>query len=161
METIGLLKRAGDAKDNTVVGQEKEQVELAYISAAVKKLGSEVDETDLQTELNSSVGSGKTTVSPNGNDTLNVNFSDTKHNYTVDNGTVTRIADGQVNEDLIKLNKFFAKGDAVYGENGFLDNIEPITDASSSIEWVEMNYGSSPYIKYKNIIYKLDRKSVV
>ena len=42
----GLLKRAGQARDDTVVGQEKEQVELAYISAAVKKLGDDVDEED-------------------------------------------------------------------------------------------------------------------
>ena len=40
----GLLKRAGQARDDTVVGQEKEQVELAYISAAVKKIGNDVDE---------------------------------------------------------------------------------------------------------------------
>ena len=94
----GLLKRAGDARDDTVVGQEKEQVELAYISAAVKKLGDKVDKDDLQTELNSSVGSGKTNVSPNGDTILNVNFIDTKHNYKVDNGTVTRVADGEVED---------------------------------------------------------------
>ena len=81
----GLLKRAGDARDDTVVGQEKEQVELAYVSAAVKKLGADVDEEALRIELNSSVGNGKTTVSTNGDDTLNVYFTDTEHNYTVDN----------------------------------------------------------------------------
>ena len=91
----GLLKRAGDARDETVAGQEKEQVELAYISAAIKKLGGDVNKTDLQTELNSSVGTGKTIVSPNANDTLNVNFTDTKHNYTVDAGRVTRTSDGE------------------------------------------------------------------
>ena len=32
----GLLKRAGQARDDTIVGEEKEQVELAYIPAAVK-----------------------------------------------------------------------------------------------------------------------------
>ena len=90
----GLLKRAGDARDDTIVGQEKEQVELAYVSAAVKKLGTDVDESDMQTELNSSVGNNKTKVSTNTDDTLNVLFYDTEHNYNVNTGTVARVADG-------------------------------------------------------------------
>ena len=85
----GLLKRAGDARDDTVVGQEKEQVELAYISAAVKKLGDNVDKDDLQDELDASVGENKTTVTGSG--TLKVKFEDTKNEYTVSqNGTVAK-----------------------------------------------------------------------
>ena len=85
----GLLKRAGDARDDTIVGQEKEQVELAYISAAVKKLGDDVTEGELQIELDSSVGNEKTDVSTNDDNTLNVYYTDTEHNYTVENGNVT------------------------------------------------------------------------
>ena len=33
----GVLKRAGDAKTETVIGQEKEQVQLAYSAALTKK----------------------------------------------------------------------------------------------------------------------------
>lgn len=85
----GLLKRAGDARDDTIVGQEKEQVELAYISAAVKKLGDNVDKDDLQDELDASVGENKTTVTGSG--TLKVKFEDTKNEYTVSqNGTVAK-----------------------------------------------------------------------
>lgn len=85
----GLLKRAGDARDETIVGQEKEQVELAYISAAVKKLGDNVDKDDLQDELDLSVGENKTTVTGIG--TLKVKFEDTKNEYKVaTNGTVTK-----------------------------------------------------------------------
>ena len=85
----GLLNRAGQAKNDSVVGQEKESVELAYISVAVKKLGNDVTEGELQTELDSSVGNEKTDVSTNDDNTLNVYFTDTEHNYTVDNGSVT------------------------------------------------------------------------
>ena len=85
----GLLKRAGDARDDTVVGQEKEQVELAYISAAVKKIGDDVTEGELQIELDNSVGDEKTDVSTNDDNTLNVYFTDTEHNYNVENGSVT------------------------------------------------------------------------
>ncbi len=52
----GLLKRAGDARDDTVVGQEQEQVELAYISAAVNNLGGDVTAKNLKDELDLSVG---------------------------------------------------------------------------------------------------------
>ena len=101
----GLLKRAGDARDETIVGQEKEQVELAYISAAVKKLGDNVTEGELQIELDSSVGNDKTDVSTNDNDTLNVYFTDTKHNYNVDsNGNVKKyIAPEQITIAKAKL----------------------------------------------------------
>ena len=85
----GLLKRAGDARDDTVIGQEKEQVELAYISAAVKKLGDNVDKDDLQDELDLSVGENKTIVTGSG--TLKVKFEDTKNEYVVSqNGTVAK-----------------------------------------------------------------------
>ena len=85
----GLLKRVGDARDDTIVGQEKESVELAYVSAAVKKLGSNVDKDDLQDELDISVGANKTTVTGSG--TLKVKFEDTKNEYTVSqNGTVAK-----------------------------------------------------------------------
>ncbi|MBR3696902.1 MAG: hypothetical protein IKM97_01310 [Clostridia bacterium] len=87
----GLLKRARDARDDTIVGQEKEQVELAYVSATVKKLGNNVDETDLQIELNSSVGNDKTKVTTNADETLNVLFYDTEHNYNVNSGNVSKV----------------------------------------------------------------------
>jgi len=86
-----ILSRAGQAKDESVVGQEKEQVELAYVSVAVNKLGNDVTDDELQIELNKSVGDGKTDVSTNDDDTLNVYFIDTEHNYNVDDGKVSKI----------------------------------------------------------------------
>ena len=82
----GILTRAGEANDDTVVGQEKESVELAYISATMKKIGDSVTATDLQTELNSSVGDGETSV--RGTNKLYVHFNDTNHDYTIINGTI-------------------------------------------------------------------------
>lgn len=104
----GLLKRAGDARDDTVVGQEKEQVELAYISAAVKKLGSDVEKDDLQDELDVSVGKNKTEVSNNEDSTLNVYFTETEHNYNVNGGTVAKIENS-----TIKITEFSISGTTV------------------------------------------------
>ena len=58
----GIITKTKDAKEDTVISQEKEQVELAYISAAVKKLGDNVTSEELQEELNISVGDNKTEV---------------------------------------------------------------------------------------------------
>ena len=38
----GIITNAQKSKEDTIVGEEKEQVELAYVSAAVKKLGGNV-----------------------------------------------------------------------------------------------------------------------
>lgn len=89
----GILKQAGNAKTQTDIAEEKEQVELAYLSAAVKKLGDDIDKDDLQAELNSSVGINKTLVT--GESTFNVYFNDTDHNYNVNGGIVTRVEDGE------------------------------------------------------------------
>ena len=79
----GILNRAGEAKDKTIIGEEKEQVEISYMAAVMNKLGENVNDTDLQKELDSNVGENKTIVTDNYDDTLNVLFYETKHNYTV------------------------------------------------------------------------------
>ena len=66
------------AKEETIVGQEKEQIEMAYISAAINKLGDDVTDADLQTELEKTVGKSKTETSnekdENGNERNISNF---------------------------------------------------------------------------------------
>ena len=89
----GLLKKAGQAKEDSIVGEEKEQVELAYISAAVKNLGGNVTGQNLQDELDASVGINKTEVSSNEGSSLNVCFVNTNHNYNVNNGKVAKVKD--------------------------------------------------------------------
>ena len=87
----GLIKKSKDAKEETTVADEKEKVEMAYVSAALKKLGDTVTAEELQEELDSSVGAGKTVVTSNGDGTLNVLFNETGHNYNVDEGTVEKV----------------------------------------------------------------------
>ena len=109
----GLLKRAGQAKDDTIVGEEKEQVELAYISAAVKKLGDNVDKDDLQDELDISVGEGKTTVTGIG--TLKVKFEDTKNEYIVSQtGTVAKYEEVKTTNIYVTV---CANGTLVFSNN--------------------------------------------
>ena len=86
-----LIKRAGASKEETIIGQEKDYVGLAYSSASTKKLGTDITEEDLQTELNASVGNDKTTVTRNYNNTFKILFKDTQHIYTVNGGQVAKI----------------------------------------------------------------------
>lgn len=87
----GLIKKSKYAKEETTVADEKEKVEMAYVSAALKKLGDTVTAEELQEELDSSVGAGKTVVTSNGDGTLNVLFNEIGHNYNVDEGTVEKV----------------------------------------------------------------------
>ena len=86
----GIIAKSKDAKNNAIESDEKEKVEMAYVSAVLKKLGDTVTAEELQTELDLSVGIGKTDVTTNGDDTLNVLFSDTEHNFNVDEGKVEK-----------------------------------------------------------------------
>ena len=90
----GVLSKAKEAKTGSLVAEEKEQVNLAYSSALTKNLGAAVTAENLQTELDESVGSGKTTVTENG-DNINVLFNETGHTYVV-NGS-GRIGDSNNN----------------------------------------------------------------
>lgn len=77
----GILKKATEAKAQTIAEQEKEQVELAYISIITDKLGDNVAPEELQEELNKTVGNGKTIVT--GESILKVTFTDTNNVYTI------------------------------------------------------------------------------
>ena len=157
----GLLKKAGQARDDTIIGEEREQVELAYISAAVKKLGDDVTYQDLQDELDTSVGTNKTKVTKNANNTLNVLFKDTEHNYNVNDGKVAKVDDGNggnddTTTDLAKLQEYYSKGPTVFLEEDMTTykNVEPITDATSNLKDIAFLDGYS-VIKYKTNLYKV------
>lgn len=174
----GLLKRAGDARDDTVVGQEKETVELAYVSAAVKKLGDDVTYSELQEELDANFGDTgktdetkkKTKVTRNANNTLNVLFRDTQHNFNVNNGKVAKVNDdgGNQSGDYDKIYAYlynktwhdFAEGDDSLGTNIYKDNTtvgiigSDITELGSKPNSTDT--GNYNYIQYNSIIYVFD-----
>ena len=78
----GILTQAGEAKEKTIIGKEKEQIGTAYNAAIANKLGeSEITASELQTELDKIVGNGKTTVS--GGTALKISFIDTDNIYTI------------------------------------------------------------------------------
>ena len=97
----GILNRTREAKEQTIVGQEKEQVEMAYLSATTKKMQNNVTNSELQIELDLLVGKDKTEVTEAYNNTFNVLYTETQHNYNINNGKVSMT---KLKEDGIYIN---------------------------------------------------------
>ncbi|MBP3831892.1 MAG: hypothetical protein ILA02_05935 [Clostridia bacterium] len=147
----GILQKAGQAKDDTIIGQEKEQVELAYVSAAVKKLGKNVSDQDLQDELDISVGNGKTLVAPNSDTTLNVLFHDTDHNYNINGGVVSK---AETEEEIVARLLQYFQNDWMDEDTGGFANIAPITDANTSIGNIHQVFNDDNELVIQYIYYK-------
>ena len=86
----GIIKQAQKSKKETVIGEEKEYINLAYSSASIKKINQEdkvVYATDLQEELAKITGDNNRincTTSEENNGIIQVIFTDTKNKYLVD-----------------------------------------------------------------------------
>ena len=93
----GIMSRAMDASNRTVIANEKEAINLAYTACKIDDYQSNVSSTDLQNELN--INKHDTTVTPMGNN-LKVLFNETGHTYMIDqNGQVGELT----KEDLKKI----------------------------------------------------------
>lgn len=93
LDNGGLIERAKYSKEAKIVGEEKEEIQLAYGSAKVGKLGDAISSQDLQDELDLMVGQNKIKVTPKDNGILNVYFVETRHNYTVQDGIISKTED--------------------------------------------------------------------
>ena len=141
----GLIKKSKDAKEETTVADEKEKVEMAYVSAALKKLGDTVTAEELQTELDSSVGAGKTVVASNGDGTLNVLFNATGNNYNVDNGAVEKIEIDNTKMAIFDTGGNVAKKMYALAPNGYMQILFMVNNLS--IDGIEQYKGTPDLTK--------------
>ena len=141
----GLIKKSKDAKEETTVADEKEKVEMAYVSAALKKLGDTVTAEELQEELDSSVGAGKTVVTSNGDGTLNVLFNATGNNYNVDNGAVEKIEIDNTKMAIFDTGVNVAKKMYALAPNGYMQI--PFMVNNLSIDGIEQYKGTPDLTK--------------
>ena len=81
----GIITRAIDARDQTVIGREKEEIALAWNAAVLDKLGG----TDITaTDLNEQFEKNNTNATASGS--INVQFTESQNWYKVDsNGNIT------------------------------------------------------------------------
>ena len=84
----GILTQAQNASEQTGIGEEKEQIALAYNGAVLDKVdeGGDVTDTDLDTQF----GLNGTNADAEGNSPIMVTFTDTNRVYMIDeNGNIT------------------------------------------------------------------------
>lgn len=120
LDNNGIIQKSKEARSETIFADEKEKVEMAYVSAALKKLGDTVTAEELQEELDLSVGTGKTVVTTNGDGTLNVLFNATENNYNVDEGTVEKVEIDNTKMAMFDTGKNVAKKMYALAPDGYM-----------------------------------------
>ena len=83
----GILNRASEAKESTIIGTEEEQIKTAYSAAKINTLGDSVNATQLKEELDKIVGTEEIQVS--GSTRIKIKFLDTGNEYEINNGVVS------------------------------------------------------------------------
>lgn len=104
----GILTRAGDAKTNTEIAEEKEAIGLAYNGVMAENRGNGVSAGELQAEL---ISNGYD-VTASGSNPITVKFNDSQRVYTVDNNGNIEISDGNEDNDGTTLVEMFIAGES-------------------------------------------------
>ena len=147
----GVLTKATQAKEQTIVGQEKEAISLAYTACKSNDYTKDVESKEMQKELEK-----------NQNDVqvssilakLNILFKDTKHRYTVDqNGNIEQIHDltpGEADKIVDMLNAnigitaggkvIYIEADKVTSKYAILDTTNRTTITEEGIKELGENY---------------------
>ena len=154
----GLITRVKDAKQESIIGEEKEQVELAYASAKIKKINEYITEGDLQEELDLSVGNKKTKVTSYKSVNLKVKFEVTGNVYEVNqNGRITKKEKVIIPENLkigSSINYISVGNTYVWQAEYASSDLTPVTDdriLDSSSE------GNSRITSW--VVFKIDEKA--
>ena len=103
----GILTRAGDAKTNTEIAEEKEAIGLAYNGVMAENRGNGVSAGELQAEL---ISNGYD-VTANGSNPITVKFNDSQRVYTVDSNGNIELSDGSDDSDGTTLVDMFKAGE--------------------------------------------------
>ena len=117
----GIITQAIKAQEENEIAEEKEKVQLAATAAKGKTNWGEITEDNLRTELDTNIGSGKYTLTNNG-DTFTVTYKDSNRSYEIDaNGNVTGPTNGDDNPggggSLTPGNRFDEDTDITIGDD--------------------------------------------
>ena len=92
----GILSQARNAKEETSIAEEKEQIKLAYNAAVTKKQSTDVTYQDLNDEFEAS----KVGATAIGSDPITVTFTESGRKYEIDaNGNITEAGSGTTPEE--------------------------------------------------------------
>ena len=146
----GIITQAIEAKDETDIAEEKEEVQLAATAAKGKTNWGEITEENLAEELTKNIGERDTdyTLSKNG-DTFTVTYIDSNRSYEIDtNGNVAEL--GEANKG-----KFEPKPTPTPPTGG--KEMEDMTNGVIEIKWLDgtsnkvSNTPNAPKIKTQGL----------
>lgn len=103
----GIILKTKEAKEETIIANEKEAIKLAYTACKIDEPQSNVSDEDLQNELNRN--NHNTTVTTSG-ENLKVLFNDTKNTYTV-------YQDGKITDEHEEKQKSIINGKIIDTSN--------------------------------------------
>ena len=97
----GIITQAIKAQEDSEIAEEREKVQLAATAAKTENNWGEITDSNFRTELDKNIGSGKYTLSKNG-DVFTVTYNDSGRNYDVDaNGNVTEAGEANIIASLM------------------------------------------------------------
>ena len=110
----GIIERAIDAKNEITIAKEKDIISQAYMPLYIrnKTYNQEISSNDFETEIHKY--ENNVTVTSNGDNEFEVNFTETRHKYTIDNN---------MNIVMIHVHDWVEVGhvDANCGHEGYTD----------------------------------------
>ena len=111
----GLIKKSKNARNESIIAQEKDEIVVAYNGAKAAKLGENVTSSDLNTEFKAN----KTEAQAMGSSKIKVTFTKTGHLYVlnVSTGTIIGPQTGEVEENPILMKVNVSQEDIDNGNN--------------------------------------------
>ena len=132
----GIIKQAQNAKIQTEIAQEKEELAIAYNGASAEKNGGDVNGEDMNKQFNKN----GTKAVARGSRRITVKFTESGRTYIIDSkGNISESTDAeeyQIAATMTELYKYYIEGDT---ENGYKlkNNGEDVISIENDIE---MNY---------------------
>jgi len=111
----GLIKKSKNARNESIIAQEKDEIVVAYNGAKAAKLGENVTSSDLNTEFKAN----KTEAQAMGSSKIKVTFTKTGHLYVlnVSTGTIIGPQTGEVEEKPVLMKVNVSQEDIDNGNN--------------------------------------------
>ena len=147
----GILTRASDAKEETIIAQEKEQIALAQ-SSSILENGQNFTTSEFRNELKNIAGKDKVTVTnakdSEGEDVIKIHYKDTDHYYHIKNDQIIELDDTYyAKKDITEVWAIYypngTNSELVFNTTGNVDDTKTTTGEIEKWEVSRTNYESA------------------
>ena len=154
----GILTRASDAKEETIIAQEKEQIALAQ-SSSILENGENFTTSEFRNELKNIAGKDKVTVTnakdKEGENVIKIHYKDTDHYYHIKNDQIIELDDTYyAKKDITEVWAIYypngTNSELAFNTTGNIDNTKTSTGEIEKWEVSRTNYESTSPPWYSN-----------